>query len=251
MLARIEVKLQKPEKAATGQLGECLEIRVARLRCGHISFVRHGKRILEIVGGDIEAPTLRVTSAEIAAAERQQATPNAEEEADEGPAADEEEERLEAEAEDAALAAEAVEVEQERAARQAEREAAQAAQRARDLAMAEALRTKIIQATRKVFGPGVTVNRERGVRILAANGEELGSGTNWDEAFRAAARASGLWTAALYKLCSDEKARAFVSLARLTTAAAEQLRASPGVQEVNVNVELGGGVVRAVPSLAL
>lgn len=53
-----KVRVGRPDKAVTGSLAECVEIRLGDYKSGYIQFVRRGT-ILEVLGGGIDAPVIQ------------------------------------------------------------------------------------------------------------------------------------------------------------------------------------------------
>lgn len=229
MAARFEIKVRKPEGAVTGQLGECVEILIGNLRVGHIMFVRHGKNVLEIVGGNLEAPYFVARTAGASA------TPNQSDEPDDSESDDDEDE---AESEAATKAAERAEKEQ--------KERAKAAAAAADIA------AKRMKATRAIIGPEANILASAGqIELIGDDGEPVAGGTNWEQAFKRALRSLGVWERALLTLCIKQKAAAYIRKSVLTRTGLAQLRSMPGVVETTVSVTKAGGDVEDVDSLVL
>lgn len=55
-----KVGVGRPDKAVTGSLAECVEIRLGDYKAGYIQFIRRGP-LLEVLGGGIDAPVIQPT----------------------------------------------------------------------------------------------------------------------------------------------------------------------------------------------
>lgn len=55
-----EVSVGRPEKAITGSLAECVEIRLGDYKVGYIQFVRR-EPLLTVIGGGLDAPVIQPT----------------------------------------------------------------------------------------------------------------------------------------------------------------------------------------------